>query len=182
MRTWGEKTASPSTPFYYAKFCSPLGPVYAVSHGEAIIALSFCLDEGDLSRVPGGGKDSAPCPKGETLPFTRLFTLLERYFSGEAVDFSALEVRPSGTAFDREVWRALGDIPFGEVRSYAEVAAAIGHPRAFRAVARACARNRLPIIIPCHRVVRSDGSIGGWSGGGGVDVKKRLLAIEGITL
>lgn len=86
-----------------------------------------------------------------------------------------LDVR--GTAFQQQVWRALLAIPYGETRSYAEVAAAIGQPTATRAVARACATNPVAVVIPCHRVVRSDGSLGGYAGG--VERKERLLAVEG---
>jgi AraC family transcriptional regulator of adaptative response/methylated-DNA-[protein]-cysteine methyltransferase len=86
-----------------------------------------------------------------------------------------LDVR--GTAFQQQVWRALLAIPYGETRSYAEVAAAIGRPTATRAVARACATNPVAVVIPCHRVVRSDGGLGGYAGG--VERKERLLVVEG---
>jgi AraC family transcriptional regulator of adaptative response/methylated-DNA-[protein]-cysteine methyltransferase len=86
-----------------------------------------------------------------------------------------LDVR--GTAFQQQVWRALLAIPYGETRSYAEVAAAIGQPTATRAVARACATNPVAVVIPCHRVVRSNGGLGGYAGG--VERKERLLEIEG---
>jgi AraC family transcriptional regulator of adaptative response/methylated-DNA-[protein]-cysteine methyltransferase len=85
-----------------------------------------------------------------------------------------LDVR--GTAFQQQVWRALLAIPYGETRSYAQVATAIGQPNATRAVARACATNPVAVVIPCHRVIRSDGSLGGYAGG--VERKERLLAIE----
>lgn len=86
-----------------------------------------------------------------------------------------LDVR--GTAFQQQVWCALLAIPYGETRSYAQVAAAIGQPTATRAVARACATNPVAVVIPCHRVVRSDGGLGGYAGG--VERKERLLHIEG---
>ena len=86
-----------------------------------------------------------------------------------------LDVR--GTAFQQQVWSALLAIPYGETRSYAEVAAAIGQPTATRAEARACATNPVAVEIPCHRVVRSDGGLGGYAGG--VERKERLLAVEG---
>lgn len=82
-----------------------------------------------------------------------------------------------GTAFQRRVWEELRRIPYGETRSYAEIACAIGKPKAARAVARACATNPVPLIIPCHRVIRSDGSLGGY--GLGLDRKRALLAQEG---
>ena len=83
-----------------------------------------------------------------------------------------------GTEFQIKVWRELSRIPFGETRTYKEVAEAIGHPKSSRAVANACAKNPFPIEIPCHRVIRSDGGLGGYSGLGGVTKKKQLLINE----
>ena len=85
----------------------------------------------------------------------------------------------SGTPFQRDVWRALCRIPRGTTVTYAELARDAGHPRAVRAVANAVGKNPMPPIIPCHRVVRSDGRIGGYSAAGGVAAKRRLLASEG---
>ena len=83
-----------------------------------------------------------------------------------------------GTEFQIKVWRELSKIPYGETRTYKEVAEAIGHPQSSRAVANACAQNPYPIEIPCHRVIRSDGGLGGYSGLGGVTKKKQLLINE----
>ena len=83
-----------------------------------------------------------------------------------------------GTEFQIKVWQELSKIPFGETRTYKDVAEAIGHPLSSRAVANACAKNPYPIEIPCHRVIRSDGGLGGYSGLGGVNKKKQLLANE----
>ena len=83
-----------------------------------------------------------------------------------------------GTEFQIKVWRELSKIPFGETRTYKEVAEAIGHPQSSRAVANACAQNPYPIEIPCLRVIRSDGGLGGYSGLGGVTKKKQLLINE----
>ena len=83
-----------------------------------------------------------------------------------------------GTEFQIKVWEELSKIPFGETRTYKEVAEAIGHPKSSRAVANACAKNPFPIEIPCHRVIRSDGGLGGYSGLGGVTKKKQLLINE----
>ena len=83
-----------------------------------------------------------------------------------------------GTEFQIKVWKELSKIPFGETRTYKEVAEAIGHPKSSRAVANACAKNPFPIEIPCHRVIRSDGGLGGYSGLGGVTKKKQLLINE----
>lgn len=86
-----------------------------------------------------------------------------------------------GTAFQRDVWRAIASIPRGTVVSYCRLAQMAGHPNATRAVASAVGKNPIPPIIPCHRVIRSDGTIGGYSGNGGVEKKRALLASEGVV-
>ncbi len=87
-----------------------------------------------------------------------------------------------GTEFQIEVWKELSKIPKGEVRTYKQIAKSIGKPKSSRAVANACAKNPYPIVIPCHRVIRSDGTVGGYSGEGGVKLKKELLKKEGVRL
>ena len=87
-----------------------------------------------------------------------------------------------GTDFQRKVWKELSKIPEGETRTYKQIAIAIGHPKAARAVANACGKNPNPIITPCHRVIASDGTIGGYSAEGGVNTKRALLAKEGVYL
>ena len=87
-----------------------------------------------------------------------------------------------GTEFQLKVWNALKKIPTGEVWTYTQLAQFIGHPNSQRAVANACGANPYPIVIPCHRVIRSDGSIGGYSGEGGVETKRKLLIEEGVTV
>ena len=104
---------------------------------------------------------------------------LAEYFSGRRREFE-LQLAPVGTNFQLRVWRALCEIPYGAVRNYSDIARAIGQPKATRAVGQANGRNPLPIVIPCHRVLASDGTIGGFSSG--LDVKHRLLALEGVGL
>lgn len=87
-----------------------------------------------------------------------------------------------GTAFQHDVWRALVRIPRGQVRTYSDVAKMAGHPNAVRAVANAVGANPVPSIIPCHRVIRIDGKLGGYSGPGGVETKRKLLASEGVYI
>tara|TARA_B000000475_G_C15872475_1_gene396943 strand:+ start:533 stop:796 length:264 start_codon:yes stop_codon:yes gene_type:complete len=82
--------------------------------------------------------------------------------------------------FQIKVWNEIKKIPYGEVRTYKQIAESIGHPKSSRAVANACARNPNPPIIPCHRVIRSNGSLGGYSGVGGVETKRKLLNKEGV--
>jgi len=97
---------------------------------------------------------------------------------GEGVPFDTLNLDPRGSEFQRKVWSYLRSIPSGEVRSYAEVAQALNIPRSTRAVANACGANSIALFIPCHRVVRSDGSLGGYRWG--VEMKRRLLAVEKV--
>ena len=88
----------------------------------------------------------------------------------------------TGTNFQLKVWNYLKRIPKGKVKSYLEVAKAIGKPKAFRAVANAVGKNPYPPKIPCHRVIRSDGNLGGYSGKGGINEKKRLLKLENVII
>jgi methylated-DNA-[protein]-cysteine S-methyltransferase len=122
-------------------------------------------------RRPEGRRDAKRCKDAATQ--------LGEYFAGKRREFE-LALAPVGTEFQLRVWNALRAIPYGAVRNYADIARAIGQPGAARAVGRANGCNPLPIVIPCHRVVASDGTIGGYSGG--LAIKHRLLALEGAEL
>ena len=87
-----------------------------------------------------------------------------------------------GTAFQQKVWCEIDKIPRGEVVTYSQIAKNIGHPKAVRAVANACGANPNPIVVPCHRVIRSDGELGGYSGPGGIKQKRKLLENEGFLI
>ena len=87
-----------------------------------------------------------------------------------------------GTAFQKKVWNEIDKIPRGEVVTYSQIAENIGHPKAARAVANACGANPNPIVVPCHRVIRSDGELGGYSGPGGIKRKQKLLENEGYLI
>ena len=136
-------------------------------------------DEAGLRYIgfPGG---KSPLQPGSTWKEDRralgeAIRQLHAYFEGALKAFS-LTLAPRGTPFQLSVLRALQEIPYGETIAYGEVARRIGKPKASRAVGAANARNPLPIVIPCHRVIGSDGSLTGF--GGGLDVKKALLALE----
>ncbi|MFQ5957535.1 MAG: methylated-DNA--[protein]-cysteine S-methyltransferase [Candidatus Brocadiales bacterium] len=104
---------------------------------------------------------------------------LQRYFSGCKEVFPGVRVDLStGTPFEQAVWKGIRGIPYGRTRSYGHMASAIGRPGAARAVGRACGRNPLPPIIPCHRVIGSSGELVGYSGRGGISLKKKLLEME----
>ncbi|NLJ34432.1 MAG: methylated-DNA--[protein]-cysteine S-methyltransferase [Firmicutes bacterium] len=118
---------------------------------------------------------------GQEKDFPAIRRDLEKYFAGERVDFTHHPVDWGGcTPFRRDVLRVTAAIPHGEVRTYRDLARAVGNPGAGRAVGGVMAYNPLPLIIPCHRVVRSDGSLGGFAGG--LVLKARLLELEGIEL
>jgi methylated-DNA-[protein]-cysteine S-methyltransferase len=91
-------------------------------------------------------------------------------------------LKPQGTEFQQSVWQALLKIPYGTVKTYQEIAMAIGRPQSVRAVANAIGANPICVFIPCHRVIRSDGTLGGYSSGSGVDLKRQLMSAEGINL
>ena len=88
----------------------------------------------------------------------------------------------SGTGFQISVWKQIAEIPEGQTATYSEIAHSIGKPKSFRAVANACGQNPFPIVIPCHRVVRSDGGLGGYSGKGGIATKSALLKSEKVSI
>jgi methylated-DNA-[protein]-cysteine S-methyltransferase len=108
--------------------------------------------------------------------FDDVATQLRDYFAGQRRQFD-LPLAPAGTPFQQSVWNVLRTIPYGATRSYLDVANAIGKPAACRAVGAANGANPLPIVVPCHRVIGANGSLTGF--GGGIEVKKRLLALEG---
>ena len=122
-----------------------------------------------LVRVDKAGEDD-PTPLSE-----RAFAELSEYFAGKRKNFD-LPIACEGTEFQKKVWKALLDIPYGETRSYREIARAVESPKSYRAVGGANHLNKICILIPCHRVVNADGSLGGY--GGGLDMKEILLDLE----
>ena len=115
------------------------------------------------------------CPVEETELIRETKRQLDEYFAGKRKDFD-VPTRLNGTEFQKRVWLALRDIPYGKTASYKDIAAAAGCPKGYRAVGMANNRNPISIIYPCHRVVGSDGSLTGY--GGGLDVKAKLLELE----
>jgi len=126
----------------------------------------------EAERRLGNLENATPSEK----PFIETVARLKSYFSGRRVDFPEELDLSSATPFQHQVWRLTRLIPYGETRSYGWLARRLGKIGAARAVGQALARNRLPVIVPCHRVVRGDGSLGGYSGG--VGVKESLLRLE----
>ncbi len=112
-------------------------------------------------------------------PLAVAMAQLEQYFAGRRQRFD-LPLELDGTDFQRSVWLRLAEIPYGETVSYAELALMVGRPQAYRAVGQANGANPVPIVLPCHRVVASGGGLGGY--GGGLDMKRQLLALEGVDV
>jgi methylated-DNA-[protein]-cysteine S-methyltransferase len=130
-----------------------------------------------LVWLPGGSGTFRPGPDWvrDAKPFEEAIRQLREYLAGRLTAFD-LPLAPEGTPFQREVWRAVAAIPYGETRSYGEIARRMGRAEAVRAVGAANGQNPLPLVIPCHRVIGSDGRLTGY--GGGLPLKKRLLALE----
>ncbi len=153
---------------------SPLGRILIAATERGICSIQFARTDGELLE---GLKHEFPFAsrKLDDGGLQSWVSALLRHMHGKSLD-SSLPLDIRATAFQRRVWTYLQSIPFGATRSYSEVARAIGRPRAVRAVARACATNPVAVAIPCHRVVRQDGSISGYRWG--IERKKALLAIE----
>lgn len=112
--------------------------------------------------------------------FTYIIRLFSEYFNGDRKEFNCVLDFERATTFQKQVWEATRSIPFGETRSYGWVAEQIGKPAAVRAVGQALGKNPLPIIVPCHRVISSNGDLCGFNGG--LEMKRELLQLEGVTL
>ncbi len=158
---------------------SPLGELALVADGEALVELRLPGEPGDdLERERTGGDEDAAGAAGAAI-LDEVAGQLDDYFAGRLAAFD-LPLRLDGTPFQRRVWTALLDVPYGQTVSYAGLAAAVGRPGAARAVGRAVGQNPIAIIVPCHRVIGSDGSLTGY--GGGLPAKRRLLDLEAPRL
>lgn len=166
---------------YSTTLSSPIGRLFLAASVKGLVALEFD------ARLPGQ-QSIRPNPRSlrEEKAYGRLEESpgamrsyvgeLDEYFAGQRRSFTfPLDLR--GTDFQLACWRALLKIPYGETRSYADIARAVAKPRAFRAVGMANNRNPVAIVVPCHRVIASDGTLCGY--GGGLEVKRKLLQLEG---
>jgi len=151
---------------------SAVGPLTLVAQDGAIVGLYM-----DLQRHrPDESQFGEPDRRGrQAEPFQTAADQLDAYFAGRRTTFT-ISLAPQGTAFQKQVWAALQEIPYGETESYGQLAERIGSPGAARAVGLANGKNPIGIVIPCHRVVGSNGSLTGY--GGGLDRKKQLLDLE----
>lgn len=171
-----QRTISTS-PIETATLTTPAGPLFVAAHDGAVVAMTY-RKEKDLAglkrqlqrRFRGAAFVPAHDPAGAA-------TAVRRWIKGDVQALRALKVDTAGTPFQEKVWRALRRIPCGQTISYAELARRIDHPTAVRAVASANARNPVAVLIPCHRVIGSDGTLTGYAGG--LPCKAWLLKHEG---
>ena len=153
---------------FYVHTPSPAGPLLLIASSEGLMRLEFEGREQKLNPDTIQLRES----KSTLAPYLRE---LDDYFAGKRREFSfPLDLR--GTGFQLACWHALLEIPYGETRSYRDIAQAIGHPHAYRAVGMANNRNPIAIVVPCHRVIASSGSLCGY--GGGLDIKRKLIDLE----
>ena len=158
-------------PAYLRRIDSPIGRIEIGSDGDSITSLSI-EREGHLPWEEQ--------PESSTTVLERAVAQLGEYFAGSRQDFD-VPVSLKGTEFQKAVWAELDAVPFGKVASYGEIGHATGRATAGRAVGGAVGANPIPIIVPCHRVLASDGRITGYSGGNGIPTKVWLLDHEGIA-
>jgi len=160
---------------YYTVFDSRLGRILVTRTDRGLNNLIFHLPIwGKVFEELNKRKD-IELIKSES-KFTNLKKQLKEYFSGKKIKFREKLDLSSGTPFQQKVWKNMMKIPYGKTVSYKKLAQMVGNSRKARAVGSACAKNPLPIIVPCHRIIRSDGGLGGYAGG--IERKRRLLRIE----
>lgn len=153
------KVKKSNSELFFDVFESPVGRLFLLFSGKSLAGVSFEKPDYRRGEAPESFKKE-----------------LKNYFEGKSEDFKQGTVFLEGTDFEKKVWLTLKEIPYGETRSYKWLAEKIGSPKASRAVGQALGRNPISIVLPCHRIIESDGSIGGYSPG--VDIKRRLLEIE----
>jgi methylated-DNA-[protein]-cysteine S-methyltransferase len=154
-----------NTPAEYTTLDTPIGPVVVAWRGDAVAAVHLGAPSPSLTTGWARADGSHNC----------VVRQLREYFAGERREFD-LDIDQPGTPFQHRVWRAVSTIPFGETRSYGEIAGLIERPRAVRAVGAANGRNAVPIIVPCHRVIAADGTLHGYAAG--LEMKAALLEFE----
>jgi methylated-DNA-[protein]-cysteine S-methyltransferase len=159
---------------YYSFFNSPiLKKVFVASTNKGVCMVDFLTSKETFLRKLR--KEFSGDIVRDDRKNQKVLTQLKKYLKGELKHFDC-SVDMRGTSFEKKVWSALKRIPYGKTRSYKDIAKNIGHPKAFRAVGNANGCNSIPLIVPCHRVIESNGGLGGF--GHGLKVKKRLLDLE----
>jgi methylated-DNA-[protein]-cysteine S-methyltransferase len=154
---------------------SPLGPLFLAASNRGLCSVDFGLSEaGFLAEL-----DPLACTERSPAALAPIARQLRDYFEGTRSEFEVAVDLSRLTPFQVSVLQAVRTIPAGTVWTYGQMARAIGKPQASRAVGQALGRNPVPVVVPCHRVIASDGSLGGYSGGGGLVSKRLLLNLEG---
>ncbi len=153
---------------FYTQIESPLGPLLLVADDAGLRQILF-VNGRHAAQPESSWKEDSEAVSG------KLIRQLQTYFAGELEKFD-LQLAPEGTPFQLGVWRNLCEIPYGATVSYGELAIRIGNPKACRAVGLANGSNPIPVVIPCHRVIGSNGKLTGY--GGGLPIKEKLLALE----
>jgi O-6-methylguanine DNA methyltransferase len=162
---------------HYAKMKTPLGAhLWVAKSARGVCRIEFGNSEPAFRAMLARVWPDARLIKNDKA-LQKPLAELEQYFAGRRREFK-FPLAPEGTAFQQKVWRAVAEIPFGQVTTYKNIARKIGKSKAVRAVGHANGSNPLPIVIPCHRVIGSNGDLCGY--GGGIALKKKLLQLEGI--
>jgi methylated-DNA-[protein]-cysteine S-methyltransferase len=167
MPTMQTEQSKQTTQTLYTTMESPIGELLLVGDGETLSGL-YMQDGRKPKQIATGWTESAAS-------FTDVKRQLEEYFAGKRTTFE-VKLAAEGAPFEREVWHALEEIPYGETVSYGEIARRVGQPTAARAVGTANGRNPISVIVPCHRVIGANGSLTGY--GGGLERKRLLLELE----
>lgn len=168
-------------PVFYERIDNtPVGSLFICMHQKGLLAVNFAIPEVEFLRFIRGKTGVFPVQSNEDTKKAReqisAYLTGSRHWIDLPLDISHL------TSFQRNVLQAARQIPRGQVRTYGEIAKKLGKPNAARAVGQALGRNPIPIVIPCHRVIASNGDLGGYSGGGGLETKRWLLQLEGALL
>lgn len=164
-----------TTPLSSTTHASPVGELTLVVSDDGVAAILWPVERDGRVRLP----DTVPADARRASLLEQTAAQLDEYFAGTRADFD-LPLDPAGTDFQRQVWELLSQIPHGVVATYGELAIKLGKPTASRAVGAATGRNPISIVVPCHRVMGSTGSLTGFAGG--LDAKRHLLVHEGIAL
>jgi methylated-DNA-[protein]-cysteine S-methyltransferase len=171
-------TATPPETITLERLPTPFGPILVAADAQGRLrAVEFWNDEAEIRRLLAHRFGAVKAEFGAIAAPIRM--AFERYFAGDRQALRDLPWMSGGTEFQQKVWKALTTIPVGETWSYAQLAAAIGKPKAVRAVGLANGSNPIPIVVPCHRVIGANGSLTGF--GGGLDRKRWLLRHEGAA-
>jgi methylated-DNA-[protein]-cysteine S-methyltransferase len=173
-------SASAAGVYYDQLKSTPVGPLWVAVTDHGLAAVTYGGSEAQFAAWIGRRLRSTPTRSADRTAAVR--RELEQYLRGRRTDFSVPVDLRHVTSFQRSVLEAARRVPRGQVATYAEIGRRIGRPGAARAVGQALGSNPVPIVVPCHRVLASDGSLGGYSGRGGLRTKRQLLVLEGALL